>query len=360
MDKIVVSTHELEAIPLTMDGPGRLEPKLPPIVPWWAKLVCSPLIFVLPLLCLVTIVLRASTRNQPPRVKHAWTAFLSTLLIISGFLTSAAAVLSVAFVPLPAIVSKSLGDLDERTVFPQLPSASTMSGTALAADLKPLVAVITPARRLWFSHQETTSGELGAGVLLRANAAGYLFATARHVVDGLGWTGKTNSRALIAMTSGSWAGADVVARHKHLDLALLWVPRESGHSNFVQSIASATDGEDVFVIGHPEGLKFTISNGMVSRIDQGALFQISAPVSPGNSGGPVFDNRGNLLGIVVFKLDRNVDPNAENLNFAVRADTLLNDADWDFEVNGRQALAEFAGVHSQEHTATKKSSLAAP
>jgi S1-C subfamily serine protease len=357
MDKIVVSNQELEAIPRITDGPARLEPKLPPIIPWWAKLVCSPLIAVLPLLCLVTIVLRASTRNQPARVKHAWTAFLSTLLIMSGFLTSAAAVLAVAFVPLPAIVSKGLSDLDERTKFPQLPSVDAMSGTVVAAELKPLVAVITPARRLWFSHQETTSGELGAGVLLRANADGYLFATARHVVDGLGFAGRENPRALVAMTSGAWAGADVVARHKHLDLALLWVPRESGHSDFVQSIASAKDGEDVFVIGHPEGLKYTISNGMVSRVDEeGALFQISAPVSPGNSGGPVFDRRGNLIGIVVFKLDRNVDPNAENLNFAVRADTLLSDAGWDFTANGRRALTEFAGTHSQgDASATKPS-----
>jgi hypothetical protein len=99
---------------------------------------------------------------------------------------------------------------------------------------------------------------------------------------------------------------------------------------------------------------------MVSRIDQGALFQISAPVSPGNSGGPVFDNRGNLLGIVVFKLDRNVDPNAENLNFAVRPDTLLNDSGWDFSANGQQALAEFAGVHSRGNASGKTSSPATP
>jgi S1-C subfamily serine protease len=355
MDKVVVSTQELAAVPNTPEGPGRLEPKLPPVISWWVKLALSPLILVLPLLCLVTIVLRASTRNQPSRIRHAWTAFLSTLLIISGFLTSAAAVLSVAFVPLPAVVSKGISDLDERTVFPSLPSTDIMSGTAVATNLKPLVAVITPARQLWFSHQETMSGELGAGILLRANSEGYLFATARHVVDGLNWSGRANSRALVAMASGAWAGADVVAHHKHLDLALLWVPRESGHSDFVQPIASATDGEDVFVIGHPEGLKFTISNGMVSRVDQGSLFQISAPISPGNSGGPVFDNKGNLLGIVVFKMDRNVDPNAENLNFAVRADTLLSDSDWEFTGNGRQRLAEFARINSRGNISGGKS-----
>ncbi len=342
MDKIVVSTQELESVPRTLDMPGRVEPKLPSPIPWWAKVAFWPLVLALPLLCLLTIILRVSTRNQPPRVKHAWTAFLSTLLIVSGFLTSAAAVLSVSLVPLPAVVSRSLSDLDERTLYPRLPASTAMNGMTVASELKPQVAVITPARRMWFSGQESASGILGAGILLQANAKGYLFATARHVVDGLGGRWGADSRALVAMASGAWAGADVVARHASLDLAVLWVPRESGHSDFVQPIASVSDGQDIFVIGHPEGLKFTISNGMVSRVDQTSLFQISAPVSPGNSGGPVFDKWGNLVGIVVFKMDKSVDPNAENLNFAVRADALLRDAGWLFARNGRQLMTEFA------------------
>jgi len=352
MDKIVVSTQELESVPRTIDAPGRIEPKLPPPISWWVRLAFWPLIVVLPLLCLVTIILRVSTRNQPPRIKHAWTAFLSTLLIVSGVLTSAAAILAVSLVPLPSVVSRGLSDLDERTVYPTLPASTAMTGVTVAAELKPLVAVITPARRLWFSHQETVSGVLGAGILLQANSTGYLFATARHVVDALAWGSSGNSRALIAMASGAWAGADVVARHSSLDLALLWVPRESGKADFVEPIASVADGQDVFVIGHPEGLKFTISNGMVSRVDQSPLFQISAPVSPGNSGGPVFDSRGNLVGIVVLKIDKTIDPNAENLNFAVRASTLLEESGWEFAYNGRRLMAEFSSSSAQHRTST--------
>ena len=360
MDKITVSTQELAAIPVTVETPGRVEAKLPPVIAWWAKLAFSPLVLVLPLLCLVAIILRASTRNQPPRIKHAWTAFFSTLLIISGFATSAAAVLMISFVPLPAVVSKGLSDLDERSSFPRLPASAPMSGVAIASELKPLVAVVTPAQRLWFSHQETASGILGAGILLQVTDQGYLFATARHVVDGLSWGSNRNSRALVAMSSGAWAGADVIGRHKTLDLLLLWVPRESGHSEFTQPIASINDGQNIFVIGHPEGLKFTISNGMVSRVDQTSLFQISAPVSPGNSGGPVFDSQGNLVGIVVFKMDRSIDPNAENLNFAVRADRLLDDSDWQFAGNGRERLRKFAATTSRAHLSPNGSGDATP
>jgi serine protease Do len=209
------------------------------------------------------------------------------------------------------------------------------------------VAVITPARRTWFSNQESPAFSLGAGILLRANSDGYLFATAHHVVDGENWRDGKNSRALVAMASGVWAGADVIARHKSLDLALLWIPRQAGHAEFVQPITAAIEGEPVFVIGHPKGLKFTLSSGMVSRREpEVGLLQISAPVSPGNSGGPVFDDRGNLIGIVVSQA---VGSDAQNLNFAVGAEALLQDAGWSFSDSGKQRFAEFSGARERQN-----------
>ena len=79
----------------------------------------------------------------------------------------------------------------------------------------------------------------------------------------------------------------MVARHKNLDLLLLWVPREKRNGTFVQPIAKTgpSEGENVFVIGHPEGLSFTLSTGIISRLHDSTI-QMSAPVSPGNSGGP--------------------------------------------------------------------------
>jgi S1-C subfamily serine protease len=135
----------------------------------------------------------------------------------------------------------------------------------------------------------------------------------------------------------------VIARHKSLDLLLLWVPRERGNATFVQPLARATppsEGENVFVIGHPEGLRFTLSTGIISRL-HGSTIQMSAPVSPGNSGGPVFDDRGNLVGIVTSMVDKHGDPNAENLNFAVRADALLEESDWEFASFGHKRLTDY-------------------
>src|SRR5208283_3495018 len=241
MEKIVIGSGEISAVaPPSPDQPPRLEPKLPPPVPLWAKLALIPLVFVLPILCIVTLIVRVAMRGLPPRTRFAWLSYLSTLMIISGILTS-------------------------------------------------VVAVITPGRRTWFNHNEVPSNGFGAGVLLEATPKGYLLVTARHVIDESAFQ-RGSARALVAMASGTWAGADVIARHKNLDLCLIWLPRESGNGEFVQPVEpkkEISEGENIYVIGHPQGLRFTLSTGIISRTDNDTL-QMTAPVSPGNSGGPVY------------------------------------------------------------------------
>jgi S1-C subfamily serine protease len=343
MDKIVISSSEVAQTEIATETPARLESKLPPPVPTWAKWLLSPLVLVLPLLCVVAIVLRAAMRRLPPRNRYAWTALLTTLLTVSGLVTSAATVVFYSIAPLPPLTQPGLSMLDEKDEFPSLPSVEAMSAKDVSEKLKPLVAVISPAQRTWLSHQWIPSASFGAGTLLQANADGYLFVTARHVVDGAAWRVAHGTHALIAMSSGTWGTAEVVGRHRTLDLLLLWVPRESGDGKFVQPLAKTgprIEGENIFVIGHPEGLRFTLSTGIVSRL-QGSVVQISAPVSPGNSGGPVFDDHGALVAVVTSMVDRNGDPNAENLNFAVRVDSLMEDSGWEFVGNGQRRLREY-------------------
>jgi S1-C subfamily serine protease len=313
------------------------------------------MVLFLPLLCLVSIVLRVAMRTLPPRSRHAWTSFLATLLTVSGILTSVATVLSFSFAPLPSVVGRGLSELDDKTDFPHLPAAAPMTAKDVSEKLKPLVAVISPERRSWFTNSEMPSASFGAGTLLEATAEGYLFVTARHVIDGPAWNAaRAGSQGLVAMASGAWGSAQVIARHHSLDLLLLWVPRESGTGTFVQPVAkadSSAEGENVFVIGHPEGLRFTLSTGIISRT-QGHTIQISAPVSPGNSGGPVFDARGDLVGIVTSMVDKHGDPNAENLNFAVSAGALLEDSGWDFTTFGRRRLTDFIAHDAAAEKAT--------
>lgn len=347
--KVVVSTEEISQIrepakdlPAAAPSAGG---RLPSPVPWWGRVGLSLLVLVLPLLCLIAIILRLAFRNQPPRVRFAWVSFLSTLMIVSGFLTTASAIVIIFAVPAPVIVGSSLPDLDERSEFPQLPAKADLSSSEVSRDLKPLVVVVSPAVRMWRS-QDTASNMIGAGVLLFSNHDGYLFATARHMVAHGGWGfSSSSSHEMIATNSGVWATANIVATAKGADLALLWIARHSGDTSFVQPIAAPRDGESVFVIGHPEDLRFTLSTGIVSGL-RGETVQVSAPISPGNSGGPVYDDRGNLIGIVSSKFDDQMDPNAENLGFAASAQMLLQPSAWSFQKNGQQLLQDY--IHKAE------------
>jgi S1-C subfamily serine protease len=340
MDPIVITNEEIAQAPVPVQSAPELRSKAPPPVPLWARLLIAPLVLVLPLLCLAALIVRIAVHNQAPRIRQTWASYLLTLLIISGFFTTILTVFlfSVDSAPVPDSISSSLADLDERSNFPTLPASRVMSGVELSSTLKPLVLMASPGARRWFQSSVGTSGLLGAAMILHADSRGYLLATARHVADGEGWRSHNGQqKVMVSVGMNGWASAQVVARHKGLDLALLWLERHSGDAEFTQPLAtyaSVQTGEKIFVIGHPEGLNFSVSNGIVSRMPGHEVLQVSAPISPGNSGGPVFDEFGNLLGIVTSKVDRSREPDAENLNFAISTDALLHEADWEAVYGG--------------------------
>jgi hypothetical protein len=77
-------------------------------------------------------------------------------------------------------------------------------------------------------------------------------------------------------------------------------------------------GQRVYAIGAPQGLELTISEGIVSalrKVDDGTIIQTTAPISPGSSGGGLFDLSGRLVGIMTFQHRF-----GQNLNFALPAD----------------------------------------
>jgi S1-C subfamily serine protease len=100
------------------------------------------------------------------------------------------------------------------------------------------------------------------------------------------------------------------------DLALLRIPLELKIGD-IPLAASVTIGEDSYAVGTPEGLGWSISNGIISgqRItdDKSEAVQTTAPISPGSSGGGLFNAKGELVGITSFTLRE-----GQNLNFARR------------------------------------------
>ena len=80
-------------------------------------------------------------------------------------------------------------------------------------------------------------------------------------------------------------------------------------------------GEHVLVVGSPLGLEQSVSEGLVSAIrsikDRGEFLQISAPISPGSSGGPVVNLQGRVIGVAAFQV------RGQNINFAVPGGRIL-------------------------------------
>lgn len=125
-------------------------------------------------------------------------------------------------------------------------------------------------------------------------------------------------------------GATVVATDKINDLAILKVNGVNiPNANIPYSVKTTTSevGEDVFVLGYPltstMGDEIKLTTGVVSSKSgfQGdvSLYQISAPIQPGNSGGPVFDSKGNVIGIVSAK-----HKGTENVSYAIKTSYLRN------------------------------------
>lgn len=77
-------------------------------------------------------------------------------------------------------------------------------------------------------------------------------------------------------------------------------------------------GQRVIAVGSPQGLENTVSDGILSAVresDSVRYLQITAPISPGSSGGPVLNSDGQMIGVTSFQLEK-----GQNLNFAVAAD----------------------------------------
>jgi len=80
-------------------------------------------------------------------------------------------------------------------------------------------------------------------------------------------------------------------------------------------------GADAFVIGAPRGFDFSISNGLISQIqviDGMNQYQFTCPVSPGSSGSPLLNNKGNVVGLVTWQMKE-----GQNLNFAIPSKYIL-------------------------------------
>lgn len=170
----------------------------------------------------------------------------------------------------------------------------------------------------------TTAAGLGSGVLISEDG---LVATAAHVVQAA-------DRVEVEFIDHQRIVAEVVASSGLDDVALLRLtlpPHGIAAAKWGDSDAVEV-GDPVFVIGAPYGLEHTLTAGRISgrrqrggpelgpASPQGEMFQTDAAINRGNSGGPLFDEKGRVIGIVSFILSAS--GGFEGLGFAVTSNTV--------------------------------------
>jgi hypothetical protein len=182
--------------------------------------------------------------------------------------------------------------------------------------------------------------------------------TNQHVVEGC-------DRILARTPDGRWLAATPPAQvDAALDLAVLTIPGNPGPTLAFRTAPGLRRGEDVIAYGFPlAGLlsadpKLTrgVVNALAGIRNDPNNIQISAEVQPGNSGGPLLDMQGNVVGVVVSKLDSTRVQNVDNVNFAIRgeaAQAFLRRANVPFRtVESRGAERSAADVGDIAHRAT--------
>ena len=187
-------------------------------------------------------------------------------------------------------------------------------------------------------------GIFDAQVNLLAKGSGFFvgpnqIATNYHVIEAILNEGAIGGAKLVGKED-IYAIEKIIAHSKNHDLAIVKVkgvkitgidvpPLPLGDSDTVQI------GDKVYVAGNPKGLEGTFSDGIISAIRpggvpplvRGKILQMTAPVSPGSSGGPVLNDGGEVIGISVGSIRGD----AQNLNFAI-------------PVNYLKQLAKGAGI----------------
>ena len=188
----------------------------------------------------------------------------------------------------------------------------------IVRETRPAIAVVTG---------RTTAGEESVGTAFVVDRSG-IMVTNLHVIQGMA------SLRVQFPNGDAYDRVTVRAFDEQKDLAIIHVPGFAlpvvrlGNSDTVQQ------GDDVLLIGNPRGLEGTVSSGLVSAIrplNAMRVFQTDAAANPGNSGGPMLNDRGEVVGVLSFGFVED-----QNLNFVVP----INYARGLLQVNENLSLAQ--------------------
>jgi len=179
---------------------------------------------------------------------------------------------------------------------PPLPAQPpTLSPAQIAAGAMPSIVKISSRH------------SLGTGFVVRED--GWI-ATNLHVIAG------ADELMVTVAGRGELPVTDVLVADDEHDLAVVRVAATGLPPLSLGDLRAVQPGDAMIAIGHPLGFEGTVSNGLVSAVrhvnDQLTILQISAPIAPGSSGGPLIDDHGRVIGVATAMVAR-----GQNLNFGI-------------------------------------------
>jgi serine protease Do len=206
----------------------------------------------------------------------------------------------------------------------------TTTGKVMSAEdiyamaVSQVVGVNSEAKTNAFG-QITSSPVSGSGFIISAD--GYVV-TNFHVIQ---YAVAQNSELTVMTHDGKSYAAKVVGYEQDNDLAVIKIDATGLNAVTLGTNKDMKVGNQIYTVGNPLGeLTYTMTSGIVSALDREIteedgtrinMFQIDAAVNPGNSGGPVYNDRGEVLGIVSAKFSST---GVEGLGFAIPIDDANN------------------------------------
>ena len=236
------------------------------------------------------------------------------------------------------------------------------SGVTVFRNVSPRVVLIVMYDE---KNGEPSPTGIGTGVII--NSTGNVL-TNWHVIEGAS-DGLVFLKPVASADIESSLAYDfqIIAQDKLSDLALLRLVNPPAALRLVsgfplRSMSSLEVAEDVHLIGHPHGNLWSYSTGVVSQVrdnyewtyedgskHKAKVLQLQTAISPGNSGGPVVDDQGRLLGLVAMSQE------GQNLNYAVAADVIQSfvtraalTRTRSGEIEGDASSAEYSSGHLRD------------
>jgi S1-C subfamily serine protease len=201
------------------------------------------------------------------------------------------------------------------------PGAVAQTAGDVFRQVAPSVVVIRAKGRDVAAGGQTRFNETGSGVLISADGK---VMTAAHVVHSM-------DEISVEFLGGETVSAKVVASEPAADLSLLQLERVPPGAK-VSPLANSDPiqvGDPVIIVGAPYGLSYSLSAGLISArwgpntvyktMPLAEFFQTSATINTGNSGGPMFNMNGEVIGIVSHNISKS--GGSEGLGFVVTINT---------------------------------------